>query len=126
MTRARLPDRRPNLSLDLEWRGHRFVLCAGFDPSTGALREVFASTLKGGDMAATVADACVTFSLQLQAGHRVVDMGRSYAREPDPYGRLGVCLAGETPRRLSPPEDAPASVLGAILDVLAAIEGGRL
>lgn len=123
MTRSRLPDRRPNMTLDLDWRGHRIVLTAGFTPG-GALAEVFANTAKGGDMAATVADACVTFSLALQSGQRVADMGRSYARQPDPYGLLGVTLGGPQARRLSPLDDAPASVLGAILDALQAIEEG--
>jgi hypothetical protein len=125
MTRARLPDRRPNASFDLDWRGHLITLTAGVRRD-GQLAEVFANTPKGGDMAATVADACVTFSQALQAGQRPPEMGKSYARQPDPYGLLGVFLADASRLRLSPEGDAPASVLGAILDALAAIEEGRV
>ena len=39
--RERLPDRRPNVSIATEWRGHKLTLCAGL-ASDGRLLEVFA------------------------------------------------------------------------------------
>ena len=57
MMRAQLPTRRPNLTLDLDWQGHAFALTVGFDTLSGAPREVFANTPKGGAIQAVLADA---------------------------------------------------------------------
>lgn len=107
MTRARLPDRRPARTVETEWNGHAITLTLGFDPATGALREVFANAARGA-MHATIADACVWASIALQHGVPLAALGRSTLRAPDAFG-----------------QDQPASPLGAILDALLAETGGR-
>jgi hypothetical protein len=107
MTRDPLPPRRPNVSIDIDWNGHPITLTVGFDPDTGAAREVFADTAKGGQMAATVADGCVWASILLQMGCDVAALGKSLARVPGPGWAGGADMA--------------ASPLGAIADALAGI-----
>jgi hypothetical protein len=102
--RERLPDRRPSVTVSLDWSGHVFAITAGH-AADGRVREVFASGLRGGsDMQRLVDDACVVISVALQFGARPGDLRRSLGSVPDP--------ADETVSR-------PASVLGVIL---AAIE----
>jgi hypothetical protein len=98
--RERLPDRRPSITVNLDWNGHAFAITAGY-AADGRVREVFASGLRGGsDMQRLVEDACVVISVGLQFGARPGDLRRSLGSVPDP--------ADETISR-------PASVLGVIL-----------
>jgi hypothetical protein len=108
--RKRLPDRRPNITLDIDWQGHPVTLTVGLCPATGLPREVFGNTAKGGHIAVTVADACVWASMLLQSGCAPAALGKSLGREAAP------AWAGA--------QDAPASVLGAIADALAGLDIG--
>lgn len=104
--RLRLPDRRQSLTCDVHWRGHVFAVSLGFDPTTGMVAEVFASAAKGGDLGALVSDACVQTSLLLQVGITAAQQRKSMAFVPEPAS--GALRA--------------ASVQGAILDVVIALE----
>lgn len=107
--RERLPDRRPSETRTIAWRGGALALTAGFDPATGAIREVFASGYRiGSDMQATIDDACVIVSIALQHGARAAELRRSLGTVPT-RGDEGL---GEE----------PASVLGAIIGGLLAFE----
>lgn len=110
MTRRALPARRPSETFALPWRGHVLTVTVGYHPGDGAVLEAFADAPKGGELGATLADACVAISLALQHGVPPAALVRSIAREPDP-------AAGEDAVR-------PASPVGAILDLLA--DPGRL
>lgn len=83
MPRKKLPDRRPNLTVQTEWGPHPIAVTVGLDLATAKPAEVFADTLKGGQMQATVADACVLISIALQHGISIDELGKSLAREPD-------------------------------------------
>ncbi len=107
MTRRALPARRPSETIEVPWRGHSLTITVGFHPADGAPLEVFADTRKGGELGATLADACVAISLALQHGVPPAALVHSIAREPDP-------AAGEDAVR-------PASPVGAILDLLAGV-----
>jgi len=106
MTRRRLPDRRPSVTLPVVWRTEggeqHFTLTAGYDPETGALAEVFYSDGQktGSQLQHTVQDVCVIISVALQHGVAPAEMSRSIGRVP---------VYGAT---------APASPIGAILDAL--------
>lgn len=105
MTRARLPNRRPSVNVEVVWQTDAgeaaFTLTAGFDPATGKLREVFYSDgLKSGTaMLHTIADACVLVSLALQHGAYLDQLAHS-------LGRLGRGC------------NVPASPIGAVVDAL--------
>lgn len=92
--RAPLPTRRPNLTIDADWQGHPFSVTVGFDPVTATVREVFADTAKGGQMAQTVADACVLVSIALQHGIPVAALSKSLSRVPDLITGGGASLPG--------------------------------
>ena len=99
MTRRPLPTRRPNLSAAADWQGHAFTVTVGFDDQ-GRPGEVFCNHAKG-DMAATLADACVLISIALQWGVSVDDLAKS-------LGSVPTWVNGA----LSP---APASPIGTII-----------
>jgi hypothetical protein len=82
MTRAALPHRRPNVTLDTIWNAHLVTVTVGYDPATGAPLEVFANTQRGGDMQATIADACIVVSIALQHGVTPAALAKSLARVP--------------------------------------------
>jgi hypothetical protein len=102
--RKTLPNRRPNLTRAVQWDGHDFTVTIGIDPATGAPAEVFADTRKGGQMQATLADACVMISLALQHGIAPADLAKSLGRVPVLWGPEG--------------RDAPASPVGAVVEAL--------
>ena len=105
MTRAALPHRRQNETIDLDHNGHRFTVTVGYSEAGDPL-EVFADGAKiGTDMAHTVADACVIISLALQHGCPAGSLVKSVGVVPDPF-------AGEDATR-------PASVLGVIARIVA-------
>ena len=101
MTRKALPHRRPNDTSEAIWHNHAITVTVGYDPATGQAREVFAQAGKGGDMQATVADACVLISIALQHGISPDELRKSLSTEPDYRGGTN-----------------PASPIGAILAVL--------
>jgi hypothetical protein len=101
--RKTLPNRRPNLTRAVQWDGHDFTVTIGIDPATGAPAEVFADTRKGGQMQATLADACVLISLALQHGIAPADLAKSLGRVPAWNGNDNT---------------APASPVGAVVEAL--------
>ena len=109
MTRNTLPNRRPCVTVKVIWQtaatAQTFHVSAGFDPATGELAEVFAADgqRSGSDLQAVITDACVLTSLLLQHGVSLGAIGRSLGREPHMGGTR------------------PASVIGAIVEALAAL-----
>lgn len=103
-TRTQLPARRPSQTIATEWQGHPFSVTVGFDPATCQPREVFADTAKGGQMQATIADACVLVSIALQHGVTPAALAKSLSRVPD------LIAGGDA--------DLPGSPIGVIVGVL--------
>ena len=101
--RQTLPTRRPNLTIEAAWNGHPITVTVGYD-LTGLPREVFANTSRGGDMAATLADACVLISIALQHGIPHEALAKSLSRMPDMMAGKGAHI--------------PASPVGAILEIV--------
>lgn len=108
MTRRSLPNRRPSVVLEAEWESIPFSVTIGFDPATGAPSEVFTDTLKGGQMQATLADACVLISLALQYGIPAAALGKSLSLVPD------VMLGGGAEKHGSP--------IGVIVELVGGLE----
>ena len=105
MSRQRLPNRRPNVTVDLEHAGRAYSVTIGFDLRDGRIREVFTHGAQvGSAMDAILDDSCVALSLLLQHGVEPAALASS-------MGRLG---DGAN----------PASVIGALADLLAR-EAGR-
>ena len=101
MTRVRLPDRRFAETVALEHGGTRFMVTIGFYPD-GRPGEVFTHGARSGsNLDALLADACVVVSCLIQHGAEPRDLAAS-------MGRLG--------------NAEPASVIGAVLDLVAACE----
>ena len=99
------PNRRPNITVQTEWQGISFSVTPGYNPETADVCEVFADTAKGGQMQATLADACVLISIALQHGVTLDQLSKSLARVPDVVAGGGATL--------------PASPIGAIMEALA-------
>jgi len=85
-TRAALPNRRPSRTYSTAWEGHPITVTVGFHPATGQPMEVFADAEKGGQMQATIADACVIVSIALQHGIPPEALAKSLSRVPDMFG----------------------------------------
>jgi hypothetical protein len=74
--RARLPNRRLNITDVAVWRGRTWMLCIGFDRA-GRAREVFIDGNKtGSEFEGLLDDACVLLSILLQTGVPSGDVGR--------------------------------------------------
>ena len=100
MTRVRLPDRRAAETVELEQGGQRFTVTIGFY-TDGRPGEVFTHGLRtGSNLDALLADACVIVSCLIQHGAEPRELAAS-------MGRLG--------------NAEPASVIGAVLDLVAAV-----
>jgi hypothetical protein len=103
MTRVRLPNRRPAETVMLEHDGARFMVTIGFYPD-GRPGEVFTHGARSGsNMDALLADACVVVSCLIQHGVEPSNLAGS-------MGRLG--------------NTKPASVIGAVVDLVAAANSG--
>ncbi len=103
--RERLPDRRPNQTMDLLYDGTCYAVTVGFHPNTGEAREIFTGGARAGSsMDGILDDGCILLSLLLQHHVEPAALARS-------MGRLGT--GGQT-----------VSVLGALVDLLAG-KGGR-
>ena len=99
MPRELLPDRRPSLLTDLHHDGSRYDLCVGLKPD-GSPGEIFITGSKSGShMDGLLSDIGVLLSRLLQHGDGVAQLAAG-------MGRLGG-------------EEAPASIVGAILDRVA-------
>ena len=69
MTRARLPDRRPSVTMELVHDCRPYSVTIGFDLWTGKIGEVFTHGAKiGSAMDGILDDACIALSLLLQHG----------------------------------------------------------
>ena len=86
MTRTALPNRRPSRTHSTAWEGHPITVTVGFHPATGQPMEVFADAEKGGQMQATIADACVIVSIAMQHGIPPEALAKSLSRVPDMFG----------------------------------------
>ena len=99
MTRTRLPNRRPNETVELMFNDTRYAVTVGFYLDTGRIGEVFTHGAKvGSNMDAILDDACVALSMLLQYG---IEPPRLAAG----MGRLGG-------------DGVPASIIGALADLL--------
>ena len=99
MTRQRLPNRRPNESVDVEFEGACYTVTIGYRHD-GTPAEVFCHGARGGSaMDRLLDDACVALSLLLQHGVDPVALTHS-------MGRLQNGVA--------------ASIIGAMVDIMAA------
>ena len=104
MTRVRLPDRRAAETVALEHGGTRFMVTIGFYPE-GRPGEVFTHGIRtGSGLDALLADACVVVSCLIQHGVELRKLAGS-------MGRLG--------------STEPASIIGAVIDLVAASSAGR-
>ncbi len=102
MTRERLPNRRANETAELEYEGARYAVTIGFYPD-GRPGEVFTAGAKvGSAMEGLLDDACILVSLLLQNGVEPAALAKT-------MGRLG-------------DGTAPASVIGAVADLLAELQ----
>ena len=105
MTRERLPNRRPSETETIEHGGARFDVTAGFYLD-GRPGEVFAGGAKSGsELDGLLDDSAILSSLLLQHGVEPAALART-------VGRLG-------------DGTAPASVIGAIVDLLAEVPAGE-
>jgi hypothetical protein len=104
MTRRKLPQRRGAIAFEIEHAGHRFRMQAGHFPD-GALGEVFLdATKQNSALDAFAADAAILVSLLLQHGVTPAEIGHALRRSPN---------------------GAPASLIGAVVDELHAMEKGQ-
>jgi len=104
--RERLPSRRPNQTRVIRWAGSddqptEFSVTVGYFLD-GRPGEVFANGPKGGSaMQALLEDSCVAVSLALQSGVKPEALAHAMGRTP-----------------ISKIETRPASIIGAIAEVL--------
>ena len=99
MTRSRLPDRRFAETVMLEHSGTRFMVTIGFYPDGRPARCSPTARAAAPSLDALLADACVVVSCLIQHGAEPRDLATS-------MGRLG--------------NAEPASVIGAVVDLVAA------
>ena len=116
--RRRLPNRRPSETRTLTVGNHTFAATVGFDPADGWAREVFLTGAKDGtDMAAILDDASVVISIALQHGIPAAALAKSVARLPSvPLTPADLAVSS------GPAHTAPASIIGAALDLLRELE----
>ena len=106
MNRARLPNRRRQETINLEFEGHAYAVSVGFD-TDDLVREVFVTGQRqGSTLDATLDDATIIISHHLQRGGTAEDLRKS-------MGRLGGGLGSAT---------APASPIGTVVDMVASVE----
>ena len=105
-SRRPLPNRRPNRTETIQWAGSNghvttYTITTGFRLD-GTPAEIFCDGAKiGSEMRLLLQDVAVIVSLALQFGIAPADLSRSLARVP-----------------VSKTESAPASIIGAICEVL--------
>jgi hypothetical protein len=109
--RKPLPTRRPSITTATRWEGHEITVTVGLYPDTGLPGEVFADTTKGGQIAASLADAACLASIALQNGVTAIDLAKSLGQVPN------LLYRPDDPDSLQP-QFLPASPVGAMLDVV--------
>ena len=103
MTRNRLPDRRPNETVELMFNDTCYAVTVGYYPNTGRIGEIFTHGAKvGSAMDAILDDACVALSMLLQYGTEPGSLASSMGRHGD--------------------GQAPASIIGALADLLTGMD----
>lgn len=106
--RQRLPNRRRCETTEIDMAGTRLLTATVGFARDGRPAELFLCGAKAGsEMEAILADASVVVSIALQCGLRASDLGRSVARLPE---------------TIDGPATAPASPIGAALDLLTRYE----
>lgn len=100
--RKTLPNRRPSVTVETEWQGHRLSVTIGYNPKTQTPMEVFADTASGGQMQAALRDGCIVASIAMQHGASPQALAKSMSRVADYTGSEG-----------------PASPMGAIMEIVA-------
>lgn len=128
MTRTRLPNRRPSVTREIDFGNRRFAVTAGFDVPDGGqqiiLREVFAKGASSGDakegqeLTNIIDDASVAISIALQYGATPAALAKSMGRLPS----APVMPADLDRSDGGAPAREPASIIGAIVDLLVALE----
>ena len=124
--RTKLPSRRPSVTREFDFGNRRFSVTAGFDISEGrpVLREVFVKGASSGDakegqdMAHIIDDASVLISLALQHAAPAPGLAKSMGRLPSAPvmpADLDRSDGGAAARE-------PASIIGAIVDLLVELE----
>lgn len=100
MSRTRLPDRRPSMTMQFVYEANNYSVTLGFDVVNDRIGEVFTHGAKiGSAMERLLDDACVALSLLLQHGVSPDALASS-------MGRLGDGAS-------------PASIIGALADLIA-------
>ena len=119
--RRRLDNRRPLDRETLSVDGHDYIVDAGIEIHTGAVRELFLHAIKPGSALDIILDdAATVISIALQFGVPIEALARSVARRPaaapsspEDLDRLGIAAAHRLP---------PASAIGGALDFLLRVE----
>ena len=98
MSRAKLPDRRPNLTQKVYFalaggKEVKLLVTVGFN-SLNKPMEVFASDFKAGtDMHTIIMDACVMMSRLLQHGDTPLELYKALAQPPSVLGAIAKAIA---------------------------------
>ena len=105
-TRQKLPNRRKQLTAEMQYDGHTYLISTGFDDA-GQVREIFIKGHRQGSMLdALLDDAAIVVSHHLQRGGTAAQLRKSMSRLG---GGIGVATE-------------PASPVGAVVDLVAEIE----
>lgn len=75
MSRIKLPNRRPNVTLKIKHKGMTFYVTLGIDAESGRIMEVFGNARQATtDIDYMIADACVAISIALQHGAKTDEL----------------------------------------------------
>ena len=106
-TRQRLPQRRPNQTVELTHDNMAFSVTLGYDPATGEPREIFTHGSKvGSQLDGLIDDACILLSVALQYGIKASSLAGS-------MGYHGI-------------NNEPSSIIGRLVNLLAEQEQGEV
>jgi hypothetical protein len=114
MTRTAIPTRRHCVTVETLVNGKAATISVGFHPDTGEALEAFADIAKGSDQQHAVSDACVAVSLALQHGMPIATLEKAVGRIPTWTPVQGDMVETE----------APASVVGVVVDTIAEVAHG--
>lgn len=114
MTRNTLPNRRHCVTTETIVNGKPATISVGFHPETGEALEAFADIARGSDQQHGVSDACVAVSIALQYGMPIATLKGAVGRVPAWIPAGDVMVEGE----------APASVVGVVVDTIAQVSDG--
>ena len=118
--RRRLPNRRPAINETIDMEGQRVEVSVGFDPETGAVREIFlVSGKEGSSLNSLLADAAVAISVALQHGVSPAALAKSVGRLPN-----GSVTPADLDRLQS--DRRPISLIGGALDLLRSLDNGEV